>query len=86
MYRPGHENMVGIAEDKSNSYENICTRNYIDPVNFIVLLRKGKTVHSYTNKINLKLNVGCNESKMNIFFLTSINFNAKIKLICMKNG
>lgn len=35
------ENMVGIAEDKSNSYENICTRSYIDPSNFIVLLRKG---------------------------------------------
>ncbi|XP_048740538.2 uncharacterized protein LOC125654591 [Ostrea edulis] len=34
------ENMVGIAEDKSNSHENICTRSYIDPVNFIVLLRK----------------------------------------------
>lgn len=34
------ENMVGIAEDKSNSYENICTRSYRDPSNFIVLLRK----------------------------------------------
>lgn len=44
------ENMVGIAEDKSNSHENICTRSYIDPVNFIVLLRKGMSydvVHTY---------------------------------------
>ncbi|XP_061184835.1 uncharacterized protein LOC133192846 [Saccostrea echinata] len=34
------ENMVGIAEDRSNSQESICTRSYIDPVNFITLLRK----------------------------------------------
>ena len=40
--------MVGIAEDKSDAYQNICTRSSINPANFIVLLRKGN-IHFIQN-------------------------------------